>query len=149
MGVYEMSGRRKLLLGALALAIIISIAFVGFRASNPTEVTQEPERGGPAVIAIGNTEKLNAILPPSQFFATKDQLSAYMRYALDENVTAASIDDTQLNQDGSVALTVSPNQGRPFTAIVYASGDQFVFQIPASNYTKTMSVDGVEALYGE
>jgi len=114
---------------ALALIVVV-IGSLGRQGGGPP--ASEPERGGRPSIAIFNTEKLNAVLPPAQFFAVKDALNTYIQGRFGEDVSA-SIEDTILNVDGSVSLKVDV-EGEQFEARAYQKNGGFYFEVPASHY---------------
>jgi hypothetical protein len=146
-----MKSRRKLLIiGGLALLLIFVIVTIitGTFRQDTRGDDKEPERGGPQVVAIENTEKLNAILPAPQFFAVKNNISTYIQQRISPAVTKATIEDTQLDQNGTVTIRVAADKTAPFTASIYQSNGQLVFQVAATGYTAADSISNLTDQYG-
>jgi hypothetical protein len=129
--------------GIIILGLLFSLGQLGRK--TPVIGNTEPERGGPKMVAINGTTKLVATVSNGAFFIIKDDLSNYILNHVDAQAQSASIENTQLNTDGSVQLKVAVNKNVFVADASQNNNDQLIFQVPATHYTTTSTVPQTES----
>jgi hypothetical protein len=117
------------------VVILASVAFLVQK--NPNE---QPESITPKVVEFSNTDKLNSLLLKEQYQAVTSELSYFLQTKINPNISHATIDNTKLNNDGSIEFSVKTEQPAKtiLVSVERPSFDVLTIDIPESNYKKTV-----------
>jgi hypothetical protein len=128
-----------ILIAAGAIVLMAIIAFLtapgGQKAGN-----SEREKGGPASVSLNNTDKLAAFLSTSQFIAVRGDISNYTTKHISGQAQSATIETTQLDDNGQINLTIKVENGESFSATINQNDNELTFQVPSDHYKVTSDV---------
>ncbi len=142
--------RSKIIVAATVICVTLLFIFLSFSSSNPSNIDadKEPEGGGPAVVSVDNTYKLNALLSTSRFYFVKDQISTYVAKAFGSKELTATIKKVTLNSDSNMEIIIEVPGKKTFSAIVTQSASSLSFSVPSNDYRVVGKYTDINSEYG-
>jgi hypothetical protein len=134
-----MSFNKRWLILGLVLIIVLFVCLRPVGHKNPVIGDTDPEKGGPQSVSIENTEKLAALVPSYEFFIVKGDLSDYIIKYVSPKAQSATIETTQLDNNGTIDLSVSA-QGKRVNVLLDQTSTQLTFQVPSTHYVTTNNI---------
>lgn len=142
--------RTKIIVAVAGICVVLLLVFLSFSSSNPSNIdaAKEPEGGGPAVVSVDNTYKLNALLSSSRFYFVKDEISKYVAKAFGSKELTATIKKVTLNSDSSMEIIIEVPGKKTFSAIVNQSANNLSFSVPSNDYRVVGKYTDIDSEYG-
>lgn len=106
---------------------------------------KEPERGGPSLVVLKNSEKLSKQLLPKQFDVAKTAIDTFVKKYYGETSTVATIvGNSDLGESGTITLKiqVDNSSSNMFGAVIdkWSSYDKLIFSVPSKSYSVSLPV---------
>jgi len=142
--------RSKIIVAVVGICVVLLLVFLSFSSSNSSNIgtDKEPEGGGPAVVSVNNTYKLNALLSPSRFFFVKDEISTYVAKAYGSKELTSTIKKVTLNSDSSMEIIIEVSGKKTFSATVSQSASSLSFSVPSKDYRVVGKYTEIDSKYG-